>query len=446
MIGEQLGNYRVVSKLGSGGMGSVFLAEHRWIERRAAIKVLNDELTRNPSLVDRFFNEARATSLIHSPGIVEVFDCNFDRTGLAYIVMEYLEGETLAARLTRERALPWPLAVDIARQVAVTVGAAHEKGIIHRDLKPDNIFLTAPPPEGGAPLVKVLDFGIAKLLSGEMTPRYRTLNGALFGTPGYMSPEQWRGADRVDHRTDVYALGCMMFEMVRGEAPFVTPSVRELMSAHMNRPPPALAADSDGSCPGWLVDLVARMLAKQPDERPPTMTAVARALELGGGGETAGLATTTDVLIQRLRPAAVRFLSATRRPVVLAAALGVLVVGGIWGTTVLARRPPRPVWPPAGGHEIPIQSATPDARLARAQPRPLPLTAPASIARVEPAPVPEVAAEPAPASERPRLVEPVRRRAPVSATRSAKRSAGPVPRTAPPPPKPTVDMDGLTDL
>jgi serine/threonine-protein kinase len=456
MIGEQLGNYRVVSKLGSGGMGSVFLAEHRWIERRAAIKVLNEEMTRNPSLVDRFFNEARATSLIHSPGIVEVFDCNFDRTGLAYIVMEYLEGETLATRLGREHALPWPLAVEIARQVAVTVGAAHEKGIVHRDLKPDNIFLlTASPSGGSAPLVKVLDFGIAKLLSGEMAPRYQTMSGALFGTPGYMSPEQWRGADRVDHRTDVYALGCMLFEMIRGMAPFVTTNVRALMSAHMKQPAPALAAGDEGSCPTWLADLVARMLAKDPGERPPTMAAVAQTLERGAPSDGAGLGgTATDVLIGRMRPAAVRLLSATRRPVVLAAALGVLVAGGLLGATVLARRPQRPAWPPAGGHEVPIESASADARLAHTHPRPsppppAPIAPIPPIARVEPAPVPQVAPAIVRATIQRRPGERFTSRRALAAAPApapAKRPAIAEPRTTPPPPKPQVDMDGLTDL
>lgn len=274
MIGDAFGNYRIVAQLGSGSMGIVFLAEHQRIVRRVAIKLLAPELARDQHALQRFFNEARATSLIRHPGIVEVFDCDVDATGRAYIVMEHLEGETLAERLRRAGSLHWSAACLIARRVADALVLVHEKGIVHRDLKSENVFLV----ENGrdpAAAVKVLDFGVAKLLTADAVARLTT-RGTMVGTPEYMSPEQCAGAD-VDHRADVYALGCILFEMLTGRAPFVTSSVRELVIAHRFRAPPsAMASGSD--VPDWLDDLLKRMLAKEPDRRPSSMREVSRAL------------------------------------------------------------------------------------------------------------------------------------------------------------------------
>jgi serine/threonine-protein kinase len=274
MIGDAFGNYRIVAQLGSGSMGVVYLAEHQRIVRRVAIKVLAPELVRDQHALRRFFNEARATSLIRHPGIVEVFDCDVDATGRAYMVMEHLEGETLAERLRRAGTLHWSAACLIARRVADALGAVHEKGIVHRDLKPENVFLVANgrDPTGAA---KVLDFGVAKLLTADAVARLTT-RGTLVGTPEYMSPEQCAGAE-VDHRADVYALGCILFEMVTGRPPFVTSSVRELVFAHRFRPAPsAMASCSDA--PGWLNELLKRMMAKEPDRRPSSMHDVSTAL------------------------------------------------------------------------------------------------------------------------------------------------------------------------
>jgi len=274
MIGDALGNYRLVAQIGSGSMGVVFLAEHQRIERRVAIKLLGPELVSDQRALQRFFNEARATSRIRHPGIVEVFDCDVDATGRAYIVLEHLEGETLADRVRRAGKLHWSAAGLIARRVADALGAAHEKGIVHRDLKPENIFLVG---NGRDPTaaVKVLDFGVAKLLASEAVARL-TMRGTMVGTPEYMSPEQCAGAE-VDHRADIYALGCILFEMLTGQPPFVTSTVRELVLAHRFRPaPPAAASCAD--LPAWLADLLARMLAKEPDRRPASMHEVHKSL------------------------------------------------------------------------------------------------------------------------------------------------------------------------
>jgi serine/threonine-protein kinase len=274
MIGDAFGNYRVVAHLGSGSMGVVLLGEHQRIVRRVAIKLLAPELVRDHHALQRFFNEARATSLIRHPGIVDVFDCDVDATGRPYMVMEHLEGETLAGRLRRAEKLHWSAACLIARRVADALAAVHDKGIVHRDLKPDNVFLVG---NGHDPTatVKVLDFGVAKLLTAEAVVRL-TMRGMLLGTPEYMSPEQCAGAE-VDHRADIYALGCILFEMLTGKPLFVTSTVREMVVAHRFRPAPS-AAVSCSDLPEWLGDLLARMLAKEPGARPPSMHEVSKAL------------------------------------------------------------------------------------------------------------------------------------------------------------------------
>jgi eukaryotic-like serine/threonine-protein kinase len=276
MLGERFGSFKAVATLGSGTMGEVFLAEHQRIARRAAIKVLVPEGTRNAETVRRFFIEARVISLIHHPGIVQVYDCDVHRNGRAYIVMEYLDGETLASRLERTRLLPWTTACRITRLVAEAIGAAHEKKVIHRDLKPGNVFLLRGTDSPQASEVKVLDFGVAKLLEGHDAGGPATTAGHVLGTPEYMSPEHCSGA-QVDHRSDIYSLGCVLFEMIAGAPPFSAANIRDLLTSHKFRTPPALselAADT----PPWLDRLVTRMLRKHPDQRPQTMVEVARTL------------------------------------------------------------------------------------------------------------------------------------------------------------------------
>jgi len=287
MVGERFGAFKAVARLGYGGMGEVFLAEHQRIDRRAAIKVLMPERTRDADAVRRLFVEARATSLIRHPGIVEIYDCDVHRNGRAYIVMEYLEGENLGQRLDRVIALGWVDGCRVGRRVADAIGAAHDKGIIHRDLKPENVFLVSStglpaPPETE---VKVLDFGLAKLLV-EGVGGVATAAGSVLGSPAYMSPEQCKG-EPVDHRSDIYSLGCVLFEMVSGSPPFVGARARELLAAHKLRPPPSLRAVTPHA-PSWLAELVARMLAKDPAARPQSMGEVASALGAGPEPDDAG--------------------------------------------------------------------------------------------------------------------------------------------------------------
>ena len=272
VLGERFGSFKALARLGEGSMGEVYLAEHQRIARRAAIKVLSPERTRDADAVRRLFVEARAASMIRHPGIVEIYDCDVHRNGRAYIVMEYLEGETLAKRLERAGALSWPVACRIARRVSDAVGAAHRAGIVHRDVKPDNVLLLSHVEWPAAADVKVLDFGLAKLLAGNFVGVAATVQGSLVGSPTYMSPEQCRG-EPIDHRCDIYSLGCVMFELCAGRPPFIGSRVREVLEAHTVRQPPNLTALVP-EVPAWLARLIASMLAKDPQQRPRTMDEV----------------------------------------------------------------------------------------------------------------------------------------------------------------------------
>jgi serine/threonine protein kinase len=268
MEGTIIGQYRIVRKIGAGGMGAVYLAEHTLVGRRAAIKVLLPELSVRRGIVTRFFNEARAMTAIPDPGIVQMFDVGFHTDGSAYIVMELLEGETLERRRKRLGRLLLGDALRITRQVAGSLATAHERGVIHRDLKPDNIFMVRDGEAMSGERPKVLDFGIAKL-SGD-DERQRTMTGAMMGTPVYMSPEQCRGAGHVDHRSDIYSLGCVLFYLVTGRPPFDRHGIGELISAHMNDPPPRPSELHD-ALPAACDELVLRCLAKNPETRFQTM-------------------------------------------------------------------------------------------------------------------------------------------------------------------------------
>jgi serine/threonine protein kinase len=268
MEGTIIGQYRIVRKIGAGGMGAVYLAEHTLVGRRAAIKVLLPELSVRRGIVTRFFNEARAMTAIPDPGIVQMFDVGFHTDGSAYIVMELLEGETLERRRKRLGRLQLVDALRVTRQVAGSLATAHDRGVIHRDLKPDNIFIVRDGEAIGGERPKVLDFGIAKL-SGD-DERHRTMTGAMMGTPVYMSPEQCRGAGHVDHRSDIYSLGCVLFYLVAGRPPFDRHGIGELISAHMNDAPPRPSQLHD-ALPEAFDELVLRCLAKAPEARFQTM-------------------------------------------------------------------------------------------------------------------------------------------------------------------------------
>ncbi|MEZ4360605.1 MAG: protein kinase [Kofleriaceae bacterium] len=266
MIGTSAGNYEITSQLGLGGMGAVYLARHTLLGRPAAVKVLRPELSHDHDLVQRFFNEARAATAIRHPSIVEIYDFGFLPDHNAYIIMEFLEGESLGARLREVDRVPWTQALILTRQIAGALAAAHEQQIVHRDLKPDNVFIVADPEIAGGERIKLLDFGIAKL-SAPPGGNRGTLTGELMGTPTYMAPEQCRGTGAIDGRADLYALGCILYDMLCGRPPFLADGAGDFIAHHLYFPPEPPRAH-EPLLPEQVERLVLWLLEKDPDRRP----------------------------------------------------------------------------------------------------------------------------------------------------------------------------------
>ena len=282
MIGQKLGSYRVVSLLGEGGMGMVYLGEHESLGRKAAIKVLRPELAQREEVVQRFFNEALAANQIKHPGIVDIYD--FARAELgAYLVMEFLDGEPLSDLLARDGALPLPTTVLLTRRIASPLTAAHRVGIVHRDLKPDNIFVLPDPDHPGDVRLKLLDFGIAKLKEqGVGQPGVQTQTGLVLGTPFYMSPEQCHGARAVDHRSDIYALGVIAYQLLTGQLPFMATGFGELVLKQQTEQPPPIDCAALGVPPA-VESQILRAMAKDPAARFDSAEDFASALALAAG-------------------------------------------------------------------------------------------------------------------------------------------------------------------
>lgn len=281
-VEKQIGPYKIVRLIGSGGMGSVYEAMNSQIERRAAIKVLSKEFQQDAEFVQRFFNEARAVNIINHPSVVTVYDFGNGEDGSPYIVMEYLEGETLRQRMNKSGRTDPQRAMKIIQQVASGLAAAHAKKIVHRDLKPGNILLVPDSESAEGERPKILDFGIAKL-AADPSAKALTRMGVSMGTPAYMSPELCKDARDVTDRSDVYALGLILYEMLAGEHPFANALKADsaMMASHIGQPPPSLDSKVPGLGPD-LVGLVNRMLAKQPDARPSAAEVAATLGRLGG--------------------------------------------------------------------------------------------------------------------------------------------------------------------
>ncbi|MBC7978508.1 MAG: serine/threonine protein kinase, partial [Myxococcales bacterium] len=274
-LARKIGKYELRSKLARGAFGVVFIAHDPSLDRDVAIKVLRPNHLTNEVIFQRFLAEARATARIAHPGIVTIHDCGQIDTNLgttAYIAMELLAGESLGDRLASTGRLPPDTAMEIIRQVASALEAAHLADVLHRDLKPDNIYLVPDPAMPAGERVKVFDFGLAKI--GDQN---HTRVDIVFGTPHYMSPEQTRSAAQLDHRSDIYALGCILFELVTGATPFDGP-LREIVDHHQKTRAPRVAAMVP-DIPPELDELIALMLAKDAMARPQTMGAVQRELQ-----------------------------------------------------------------------------------------------------------------------------------------------------------------------
>ena len=235
--------YRIVRLLGEGGMGAVYLAEHVGLGKQVAVKVLHAEFTNRDDAIARFRREAQVAAALRHKNIIEVFDVGVSARGEPYLVMEYLEGESLRGLMARSKRIDLGAACAIIEPVLLALQAAHRKGIVHRDLKPDNVFLAYEP--GEPMLVKLIDFGISKFASAD-PDRWRTQTGMVLGTPNYMSPEQARGAANVDQRTDLYAVGTILYELLTGDLPYTGQSFTEFFARLLTeepRSPRALYAD-----------------------------------------------------------------------------------------------------------------------------------------------------------------------------------------------------------
>jgi len=266
LVGQVVADrYHVVKKLGEGGMGQVYLAEHVKMGRRSAIKVMNPAMVHDPDAVARFNREASNASRITHPNVCAIYDFGETPDGLIYLAMEFIEGEPLTDLLEREGAIPAPRATAIFLQTADALQAAHDLGIVHRDLKPDNIMLTSR--KGGGETVKVVDFGIAKAVGGDEAGQKVTKTGLVVGTPEFMSPEQLSG-DTLDGRSDLYTLALVFYRMLIGKLPFEATSVQETMIKRLTDEPTTLAAARpDLTFPAGLQPVLDTALARTPLER-----------------------------------------------------------------------------------------------------------------------------------------------------------------------------------
>ncbi len=284
------GKYKLVRLLGDGGMGSVYEAEHVTLGTRVAIKVLHPELTRRTTIAERFVQEARISAQIRSPHVVQVSDVERTPDGVAYLVMELLQGQPLSAITSRRQRLSVHVACAYACQILKALEAAHALGVIHRDLKPDNVFVTN---VGGEPVLKLIDFGIAKLKTAQIgETRNLTVAGTLMGTPEYMAPEQAYSADKVDARADLYAVGVMLYELIAGRPPAEADDPRVLIFKVERGEVMPLVQAAPGIEP-HLAGLVHRAMAPRPELRFASAAEMRGALEAFLAGAHAGLAKPT---------------------------------------------------------------------------------------------------------------------------------------------------------
>ncbi|HWM84821.1 MAG TPA: serine/threonine-protein kinase [Kofleriaceae bacterium] len=369
--------YEIIRKIGQGGMGAVYEATHKLIGKRMAVKVLLDKYAQKDPIVARLEQEARLASQIGHTNIIDITDIGQTEDGRTFVVMEFLEGESLGALIARSGRLDTRRAIGIARQVASALSAAHEKEIVHRDIKPENIFLLR---RGEDDFVKVVDFGISKSIrpeSGDESPRL-TQTGMVLGTPLYMSPEQARGDEQLDHRIDVYALGVILYEMVTAEVPFRGTNYLNILSQVLSEeatPPsqlnPEVSADLEA--------VILKTMEKDRDERYQTMDEMAADLTAlhGDSMKTTGARLTAN----RRRKRAVR--RSALRGIVWLAAISVVATAAVITARALMGGGPdekvaaQPAAQPVAGADAGAAPARPTA------PPPAPAAAPVSEAEIE---------------------------------------------------------------
>ena len=375
--GHVVGSYRVLDALGSGATGAVWLAEHPVIGTKVAIKVLRPEIVAEPDAVARFINEARAASMIPSGNIARYLDFGWLPSGQPYAILEYLSGETLHDRIARLERLSTDSALSIARQIAGALVHAHAAGIVHRDIKPANIFLANA--DGGA-MVKVLDFGIAKLSGAASSDAPKTAVGFFMGTVLYCPPEQLLG-DAIGPAADVYALGATLYEMIAGRAPFIGEAT-EIATAKTTREAPSLAQWRPDA-PADVIALVDAMVAQSPRQRPTMEHVVAR---LSGAAIATPSARSPSFTGGR-----------TLRRIAAGAVAAVLVAFTAW---LAWPSTPTPAAPPASSATVePIASPPVPVPVPVRQPEPAPAPvagAPVATTPAAPAPTPTPTPKPVP--------------------------------------------------
>jgi serine/threonine-protein kinase len=448
--GYVVGEYKIEGVAGRGGMGVVYSALQPVIEKRVAIKVLNAQFSAEPGLVKRFVDEARAVNRIRHANIIDIFSFGQLADGRQYFVMEYLEGSTLGVRLERGDLALEEVPVFL-EQMCDALEAAHGERIVHRDLKPDNVWIVTP--RHGRQFVKLLDFGIAKLLA--TGDRSTTETGVVMGTPHYMSPEQCHGR-AVDHRTDIYAMGVILYRLYTGRLPFQGETFAEILAKQVTEtpePPGRLVA-----LPPALDQLIVRCLSKNPADRPQSAAELGRALReiFAGGSGPAVLAApaapisttlTSSASEVRARTAqAAQAPSAGRRiALVSAGALAALLTVG--GVARLVSRRPVAVTPGVSGPSS-VSAAGSPAPAAPLPPAvaPRPAPPPAAIVPAPPAPTAVAPAPATPATDEDAAAKAAKRRAAAGTAASSKPAHRDAPGAPGGPPKPARSRASDTGL
>lgn len=329
------GSYRLLEPIAQGGMGILYMGEHVLLGKRAAIKILQPSLHGDEQVERRFFAEAIATARIQHPGVPAVLDYGRNEQGAPYIVLEYLDGQTLEGLMMSGTQLPLEQILAIARDMAVILGAAHSLGILHRDIKPANVHLEPDPEAQSGFKVRILDFGVAKFLADRPDEAAHTRHDYLVGTAWYMAPEQTFGPAGVDERSDVYAIGCVLFQLLTGRLPFAG-EFEEVVQARRYTDAP-VASSLCPTLPALVDSLIARMLARDPDARPSSMAALERELDqicvaIASPSATGPVPDRSDRSVQRLHKYFEVASTSARKHPRIAVALGSLmaILCGIW--------------------------------------------------------------------------------------------------------------------
>ncbi len=369
MVGRKLGGrYLLLRRIGRGGMGEVYEADHVGLDKRVAVKFLLDKFDTDREVVTRFHREARTASKIGHANIIDITDIGETDDGRPYIVMELLQGEDLGDLLRRSGPLSLVRTVNIVKQICRGLQAAHDLGIVHRDMKPENVFLTQR--DDQVDVVKIMDFGISKVIDAHDSKVRLTQTGAVVGTPIYMAPEQATASHDVDHRADVYATGIMFFELLCGQPPFTGTSYLQLVTQHMHEPPPRPSTLRRDVPPG-VEQLILHALEKAPDKRlpdmrtfeqrlpavpalSPSMVADPQPVHMSAGGPPGAYAAPTAMPTQSFR-------RNLKTPLVIVAAAGAIAAGMLAYGYLSGNGEPIAAAPAPTAAPAPAPAAVPDA-------------------------------------------------------------------------------------